>query len=769
MAAERNSQDLLALSSSNALAGIQAGGVASEAEKPKGMDFGIYIRMLLRNLPLIAIVSTLTATPFILQALDAPKSYQGNFRILVEPITSQGRANDPSALTRQTVETNTVDYPTLLQVLQSSEILERIAKQIRVKYQDVTTDSLRQDILMENLTINRVGENQLTATSLLEVSYQGENPERVDFILKEFKKGYLRYSLDDRRSRIGGGVQFIEEQLPDLQKRVNLLQNRLQELRQRYQLANPETESAGVSGQLQSARSQRLETQRVLAEQAALFDRLKTQLGMSTEEAMAAAALSENPRYQELVGELKKVETQIAIRSARFTDKSPVLDSLQRQRENLRQLLSREAQQNLGERVAASDPRILAYQNGLRLGLIKQLVETTNNQQVLQVRERELTNVEASLNQRFLKFPLIVREYNDIQQKLEIATKTLNQFLTQRETLRVEAAQKEVPWELVADAQVGRVATKPSKKLLMGVGLGLFLGLLLAFLKEMLQNRFLSSEDVLSITKLPALGFVPQRRGLAGLEPAVSNGMRDPFSQAFNSMYTNIRFLPVNPSVNSLVVSSAGAADGKTTVASHLAMAAAAMGQKVLLVDANLRSPSLHNLFNLPNYKGLGEILSDGNLAWQEVIQPTTLDENLFVLPAGQSVKNAGRLLASQEVKDLITQLEQVYDLVIFDTPNMIEASDASFLAAETSGILLVVSINRVKCPAVKQVLKEAEKFRLKVLGVVPNHVGKAYEQKLTKPLAEIGQGDEPAMLENLNIFRPQLPAVDKQSRDVMR
>jgi capsular exopolysaccharide synthesis family protein len=396
-------------------------------------------------------------------------------------------------------------------------------------------------------------------------------------------------------------------------------------------------------------------------------------------------------------------------------------------------------------------------------------VETANNQQVLQVRERELTNVEANLNQRFLEFPLIVREYNDIQQKLEIATKTLNQFLTQRETLRVEAAQKEVPWELVADAQVARVESKPTKKLLMGLGLGLGLGLLLAFLKETLQNRFLSSEDIASITKLPALSVVPRRRGLMGLDPAVSNGARDSFSQAFTSLYTNIRFLPMNPAVRSLVISSAVTGDGKTTVAAHLAMAAAAMGQKVLLVDANLRSPSLHNLFELPNQKGLSEILSNTDLAWADLVQPTSLDENLSVLPAGQSVRNTGRLLASQEAKVLVKQLEQAYDLVVFDTPSMIDVSDASFLAAETSGVLLVVSINRVKRSAVTQVVKEMEKFRLKVLGVVPNHVGRGYEQQPIKPLAEIGSAEEPAMLTNLNIFSPSTAPVDKQSRDVVR
>ncbi len=778
MAAEQNIQNLLASGSSGSTYGSQPAIASDESASSKGLDFGIYLRMLVRNLPLIAIVSTLTATPFVLQALNLPKYYQGSFRLLVEPITSQGRANDPSALTRQTVEQNSIDYPTLLQVLQSPGILDKIAKQIRVKYPEVTAESLKQAILKEQLIIARIGNTQLNATRLIEVTYKGNTPEKVKFILEEFKKGYLRYSLDDRRTRIGGGVQFIEEQLPDLQTRVNSLQNRLQELRQRYQLANPETESSAVSTQLQNARSQRLETQRLLAEQDALYVRLQNQLNLTPEEGMLAASLSENPRYQEIVSELKKVETLIAVRSARFTDRSPVLESLLRQRDNLQQLLGQEAQQYLGEQSASPNSRILAYQNALRLGLIRQLVETDNTRQLLRVREAALSSVENDLNQRFLQFPLIVREYNDIQQQLEIATKTLNQFLTQRETLRVEAAQKEVPWEVVADPDVFRnalgqpvpVSSKPTKQLAMGLGLGLGLGLALTLLKEALQNKFFSSKDIASVTKLPILGVVPRRRGLAGgLEANVSDGGQDAFSQAFASLYASLRFLPIPSGVKSLVVSAAGEGDGTTTIAAHLAMAAAAVGQRVLLVDGNLRSPRIHSLFHLSGSKGLSDLFTSPEVAWQDAVQPSSMDDNLLVLTAGTTIQEAVRLLASTKTREVVRQLENAFDLVIFDTPNLTAVNDANFLSAETGGMLMVVSIGRAKQSAVKHVVKELEKFQIKVLGVVSNHVERGYAPA-TESLSNLEQPREPGMLEDLNIFRPSLPAAsEKHSSDVLR
>lgn len=778
MAAEQNIQSLIPTSGAPVANGIPD--ETSSGAQGGGLDFGPYLRTLKRNFFLIALATTATTLPAAYLALSAPKTYEGSFRLLVEPITVQGRSVDPSAISRaQTPESSTIDYPTLLQVLQSPQLLDKIAKRIQAnpRYRDVTTESLTRDLIRQRLLVQRItGSTSLDNTRVIQVSYQGSDPDRVQYILKEIKEGYLRYSLEDRRTRIGGGVQFIEDQLPDLQKRVNILESRLQDMRQRYQLTDPRSDGESVSTRLQEARSLRFQTQRELAEQDALFQRLQNQLGLTPDQALQASALSQNPRYQELAGEIKKLDAQIAARGARLTDENPAMQNLLSQRRNLTSLLNSETQRILGERAVNSsvNPQVLTFQDPLRLGLIKQLVDTSNSRQLLQVRNQEILQLEAALNQRFARFPAIVREYNDIQQQLEIATKTLNQFLTQRETLRIEAAQKDVPWEVVAEPDLvkglnGRpipTAGASIKQLMMGFSVGLFLGVLLAFLKDKLNNKFLCAEDIPSAVKLPSLGVIPRK---VNGSPLVDPMARNPFSKAFSEFYTSLRFARVNP-VRSVVIGSADRGDGKTTTALNLALTAASMGQRVLLVDADLRSPQLHTLLGLTNHKGLSDTLSDNPIPWEESVQRSTLDKNLSVLTAGQGGVGSTRLLAASEMQTLMQRLHNAFDLVIYDTPGLVEFTDGTFLASQTDGMVLVVSVRKVKRPAVKHVLSELTRFRIPVLGFVSNHPGSGSSAFYPAALEEEPSG-QPALLESLNLLNPAAPSqpIQPSSVDVIR
>lgn len=739
-------------------------------EKAKGLDISPIFRMVWRNLPLIGILTIGMTAAGLYFGRQMPKSYEGGFRILVEPITSQGRSTDPSALSRDRMidTSNNIDYPTLLQVLQSPDILGRVANQINSREPglNVTADLLEREITRKNLVIRRIGETQLDSTRLIEVTYKGRSPEQVKLVLEELSKGYLRYSLEDRRNRIGGGIEFIEDQLPSLQKRVNSLEAAMQDLKQRYQVVNPVSEGDAVSRQLQETRALRQQTERELNEQGKLFEQLKGQLGgLAPAEALAAASLSENTRLQELIGELKKIQAQKALLSARLTEQSPVLQTLIEQERRLDNLIQEETNKNLinsGGGVSRS-PKIETFQNPLRLDLIRQIVAADNARQLLQIRSSSVRQVEDELASRVQVLPAIQRQYNDLQQQLEIATKTLNQFLTQRETLRIEAAQKEVPWEVVAppdvlkDAKGEFVSSASLAPRLMLAGLvgGLALGFLLALMKEKARNVFLSPEDAQGALQLPALGVIPHKRGLnQSIEPLSLNS-NDSFSKSFSTFYTNLRFLRPNP-VRSVVLNSPTYGDGKTTVAVNLALAAAAMGQRVLLVDANLRLPELHTLVDLSNTRGLNEVLSDDRLAWESAVQRSPLDKNLSVLTAGQVSLNSARLLASTEMQTLMRRMEAAFDLVIYDTPNAAEFSDVNFLASHSDGVVMVVGINKTKRPAIKQVIAEFQRFRIPILGMVANAPGRgaAFAPKPVYDADQLPEGEAP-LLESLKVFKP--------------
>lgn len=387
---------------------------------------------------------------------------------------------------------------------------------------------------------------------------------------------------------------------------------------------------------------------------------------------------------------------------------------------------------------SANSP-VLAFQNSVRVDLIGQLVNAENQIRQLEVRNREIARARQGFNQRLQQFPAVSRQYTDLTRELEIATQTLNRLQTQRETLRVEAAQTEVPWELVSEPIVPRDAdgnplpqpTDAPRLVMGGAALGLLLGTLLALLLERYRNVFYTVEDIQEAVKLPLVGVIPFSRGAKqSLEfPSTfgaANDLEDSrletasFRESFSDLYSNIRL--AEPPIRSLMVCSAEPGDGKTTVALYLAQTAAGTGQRVLLVDTNLRLPQIHTRLDLRNAKGLSDLLSS-NTNPEELIQRSPLADNLFVLPAGSSMPGSARLLGSDQMVQLMNKVQTMFDLVIYDTPHLAGLTDASFLTTHVDEVLMVIAANKTNRTAVDRVLNKLASLRITNVSIVANYL----------------------------------------------
>jgi polysaccharide biosynthesis transport protein len=704
--------------------------------KKRGLDLRSLGRIVQRNLLLIGSIASFVAVITLYSILVSPRSYEGNFQILVEPVSSEGKLTDPSFISRNRENApqtqGDISYPSILQILQGNELLERVAQNIRVKYPKVNYESLR-----KNLVVQRIGENMLDSTNIIEVTYKDSDPEKVEFILSEIAKEYLNFSLEDRKNRIYGGVKFIDAQLPQLQQRVSFLEGNLQRLQQRYNLSDPESQVGELSKQVREVEAQKLDTQKNLQENKRLYQDLQKQLRLTPNEALAASTLSQEPRYQELIAQLKKIETQIAIESAKYTENNPSLLTLQQQQQNLSQLLNQEAQNILGQKLTATvNPQLLNFQDPTRLGLIKQLVDTGNNVRVLESRLSAIAQSEAYLDRQVKQYPATMRQYNEIQRQLEIATKTLNQFLLQRETLRVDAAQKEVPWKIVSQPRIprdeqGNLIAKSGnmRRMAIGIAAAVVLGLAAALLKEKYRNVFNSPEEIEDRINLPILEVIPANQ-TAVTAPnslkvvgAIKETEEDTkFLSAFDSLYASVRFLAGTPKAQSIIVTSPAPGDGKSTVAMYLAQAAADMGKKTLLVDANFRNPSLHKKFGLDNVQGLSNLISQDVSSQSLLIQASPLQKNLFVLTSGKILPSSTRMLGSAQMQNLMEKFHQAFDLVIYDTSTLLGFADVPLLAEHADGILMIIGIGKTKRPLITQALLRLQMLQLPVLGIIANH-----------------------------------------------
>ena len=193
-----------------------------------------------------------------------------------------------------------------------------------------------------------------------------------------------------------------------------------------------------------------------------------------------------------------------------------------------------------------------------------------------------------------------------------------------------------------------------------------------------------------------------------------------PFSEAFRSLYTNIRLLGSDAPIRSLVISSSMPGEGKSTVSVYLAQAAAALGQRVLLVDTDLRRPKVHERLGLPNTVGLSNVISL-DLEVDQAVQPYPLEPNLSVLTSGQLPPDSTKLLSSQKMQNLMAQFRETYDLVIYDTPPLTGFADTKLVASQTDGIIMVVGLGKTKRAVLSQALASIKLFSVPVLGMVAN------------------------------------------------
>jgi capsular exopolysaccharide synthesis family protein len=197
---------------------------------------------------------------------------------------------------------------------------------------------------------------------------------------------------------------------------------------------------------------------------------------------------------------------------------------------------------------------------------------------------------------------------------------------------------------------------------------------------------------------------------------------RSPIAEAYRTLRTNLEFSSLDQPLHSLVVTSAGPEEGKSTTLANLAVITAETGRKVILVDADLRRPRQHEIFGLPNTVGLTSMMVDEALLKQPPLQATEVP-SLWVLTSGPQPPNPAELLASRRMSEVISLLTDQADMVMFDAPPVIAVTDAAVLAPRVDGVLLVISAGSTRRDYVRQAKALLEKVNARVIGAALTNV----------------------------------------------
>jgi len=308
---------------------------------------------------------------------------------------------------------------------------------------------------------------------------------------------------------------------------------------------------------------------------------------------------------------------------------------------------------------------------------------------------------------------------NYIKEKL-----LLDGVRTRAQTQTMELAMPRMAVSVKQVAEPASYAARPRVGLNLALGalVGLVVGLGLAFFIEYLDTSVKTMEDVESLLGVPVLAIIPKNIKLLHKEPGDT-----PDAEAYRILRTNIEFNRKNPEANAISMVSGGPGEGKSTTLANLAFTSAQGGYTTLIVDADLRRPVQHGMFDLSNKIGLTNYLTT-DMRLDDVIFPTTV-ENLSLLPSGILPSDAVGILNSQRMSDMIAELKTRFDIVFFDSPPMLGVSDASVLASEVDQTIIVVQHRRFPRAMLTRVKQAVLGVGGTVLGVVLNNVDLKHDQ----------------------------------------
>ena len=557
-----------------------------------------------------------------------------------------------------------------------------------------------------DLLKRRIDRRPVRNTSLLEIRVYSDKADEAAKLANAIAEVYREHRQEQRRQLSMGGIKALEQRFADQEAKVRKAQEEVEKLRKDLNISDAMASGDGPSplmtaDTLRKLEGLRIESKTAYARQVTLLDRLK-QLGKELgPDGLAQAITSATPDelLSSLLEQLSVAEQRLVVMEKDYGAENPEV-------------------QKAKAMVADLHDKIRRRVDGIILGMDTVVLSMSNNLMNLEQEvNRATTNDVAQANR--------TRPYFEAKRRLEELKRfrTILDMKIASEKIDVDLP-KTMMVEIVDRAVPGLRPVRPNKPLniALGIIIGLVVGVGLAFFIEYLDTSVKTIDDVERSLQCPVLGVIPQNVGLV-----LEEGTESPHAEAYRVLRTNLLFSRKDDKLNTIAIVSAGAGEGKSTTVYNLAAVFAQSGQRTLIVDSDLRRPTLHKMMRVTNSVGLTNYLLRQNTL-EEVIQ-TTNQPTLDFLPSGKLPSSSLGILSSAQMKDLISELKQRYDFVFFDSPPIMGVSDASILASEVDMTLQIIQYRRYPQPMNIRAKQLIEKVGGNLVGIVLNNINMSQDE----------------------------------------
>ena len=612
---------------------------------------------------------------------------------------------------------------TQMEVITSPTVLQRTIDKLQLK--DSKGNLLDVEALKKSLTTKIIG-----GTDVVQISYSNRDPEEAAAVVNTVMSFYLENDILTNRSEAAAARQFMAKQLPTTQAAVDNAEVALRIFRQKHHIADLSEETRSAIATIGNLDNEMNTVRAQLDEVNAQTNEMRQKVELNSQQAIAVSALSQSPAVQGVLAQLQDTDRQLAVEHSRFLDDNPVIINLEAKKANLKSLLQQQISQTVGNETQL--PQNLLQIGELRQSLIQNFLQLEIQRIGLTKRLSSLSNSRFSYEQRLKLIPQLEQNQRELERKLEVAESTYQTLLKKVQELQLVENTNTASSRIIAQALVPKkpALVKRNIILVLGVMFGLFLATTTVLFLAMRDKSLKTLKEVRDIFGYTLLGIVPvsvkklRSRYLNTESSSETIAVRDRPHSLTSEMYrmiqANLKFLSSDKVLKTIVVTSAVPKEGKSTVSANLAAAIAQLGRQVLLIDADMRVPSQHDLWQRHNSVGLSEVLV--GQAEFEVAVSKVMD-NLDLLTAGARPLNPLALLDSKRMLSLIENFSSQYhyDFVIIDAPPLLLAADALTLSQMTDGILLVARPGVIDSNSASAAKEMLERSNYNVLGLVVN------------------------------------------------
>ena len=657
----------------------------------------------------------------ILERMQNP-TFVGSFTLLVEDPFKKNDGNpELNNFVEDIASYKTInDIPSIIEVLRSRNLLDKISKKNDVKYEK----------LIKSLKISKGGNIRNIreeANGILKISYFGKDKNEISNILNDLSKQYLSYSLQQRQDRIKEGLEFLNSQNPGIKDRLVSIQEEIEELRTLSNSADPINQS------------KLLDESKINFENEKSFLNIQLKRLLKAKEDLNTGDLYATS-YKDIIKTTEeKTASQNAGLSLDYLDQGSLveLEDLKKKLSNLKRIYTPEHElvKSIERKILKLEPKVRETQNSA----IEAAISSTKLK-LEELNERELLN-----SKKYSENSTLIRKFDVLKLELDLAKENYNAFNLTKEKFRLGIAQNNFPWQLITYPNVSKEPIKPNlqKRFFQNLLFTFLASTGIVILKDNLENYFHSPYEVKALLNKEILGSIPYLTNISEItgkskiykfEEKEENLSRKEilkinkekrniysFKESFKFLVNSLTLQKKSKNIKLLNFTSTVQGEDKTQTSIELAKMLNKMSKKTLLIDADLRKPKIHKRLSLNNDIGLSSLFSYESENFKKLIQDINEFPNLKIITAGPIIEDPYRIFNSTKFEDFIIWLRSLeeYEYILFDSAQSLFIADTNLLNNKVDYSILIVSLFKVNKDLIQESISNIKLSDGEILGVI--------------------------------------------------